>query len=536
MQDKELLRIQRDLAVALNGESDLHAALTLCLATALEVSGMDSGGIYLLNPEGGMDLAVSQGLSGAFIEAIGHLTPDTQQVEVVLKGIPLYSRTEDTRTAIRESCRDEGIKGLAVLPIRHLGESIACMNLASREFCELPKSMRHQLEGIAAILGGAIARLKAEATCRQSRQTLEALLDASTESAFLLDLDGIVLAANQTLAERLNTTTPELVGRSIADFVPPKVAAQSRTHCERVVETGDPESHVQEWDGHYFQRRIQPIRDETGKVVLLAGFSADITVRRLAEHKIQAEQRLLRELLDLQERERKLISHELHDGFVQDIVGAQMLLDAAVSQVDVEDPVLLDRMNGAQMLLREAIVEARRMIRDLRPVVIRDDSGVVGALLDMVAQEEKTGELQIRFEHDVRFKRLDPMLEGTIFRMVHEALVNARKHSGAKAVTIRLTEPKDLLLEIEDQGKGFDLSQVPPDRFGVRGIQERARLFGGHATVETHPGEGTKITVVLPVREQKFTAHWLRDLGHDGLPQPTPERDSSFTEFTQCDD
>jgi PAS domain S-box-containing protein len=530
MEDKELIRIQRDLAVALNGESDLHAALTLCLATALEVSGMDGGGIYLLDSGGGLDLAVSQGLSTAFTETVSRLECDSPHVEIVREGTPLYVHTEDLPDVIRDRCLGEGLKGLAVLPICHMDESIACMNLASREFCELPESIRCQLEGISAILGGAIARLQAEATCRQSGQTLAALLDASTESAFLVDLDGVVLAANQTLAERLNTTVREVVGRSIADFVPPKVAAQARTHYENVIETGEPESRVQEWNGRWFQRSIQPIYDETGKVVLLAGFSAEITARRRAEQKIQAEQRLLRELLDLQERERKLISHELHDGFVQDIVGAQMLLDAALSQADAIGPVLLDRLNAAQMLLRDAIVEARRMIRDLRPVIIRDDSGVVGALLDMVAQEEKAGEMQLRFEHDVRFQRLDPMLEGTIFRIVHEALVNVRKHSGTTAATVRLTEPNDLLLEIEDQGNGFDPAQVPPDRFGVRGIQERARLFGGQATIESRLGAGTKITVVLPVRDPKFTSRWIRELSDDRSAQPTTTRENTNSE------
>ncbi len=264
--------------------------------------------------------------------------------------------------------------------------------------------------------------------------------------------------------------------------------------------------------------------------MLLAGFSAEITARRLAERKIQDEQRLLRELLDLQERERKLISHELHDGFVQDIVGAQMLLDAAICQAGVRDSVLYEEMDAAQSLLQKAIAEARRMIRDLRPVIIRDETGVIGALHDMVAQEDKAGDLQIRFEHDVRFNRLDPMLEGTIFRIVHESLVNARKRSEAELVTIRLTEPDDILLEIEDRGKGFDVSQVSPDRFGVRGIRERARLFGGRATINSRPGEGTKITVVLPARKRKHAADWNQQLSESDLLQSSTIQGKPDTE------
>lgn len=531
MQDRELIRIQRDLAVALNGESNLDAALALCLDTALEVSGMDGGGIYLFNSDGGLDLAVNRGHSEPFIEAVRYHEPGSVQVEMVRRGTPRFACVDDLPDPVRESCTDEGLRAFAALPIRHLGESIACMNLASRVFCEFPEPLRHQLEGIAATLGGAIARLKAEASCRQSSQTLSALLDASTESAFLLDLDGVVLVANRTLAERLNTTIAELVGQPIANFVPPDAAARGRSHCEKVVETGEPDSRVEEWGGRYFYRTIRPIFDEAGDVVLLAGFSAEITARRRAEEKIQAEQRLLRELLDLQERERKLISHELHDGFVQDIVGAQMLLDAAISHATAEDSAFRKEMDTAQTLLRDAIAEARRMIRDLRPVIIREESGVVGALHDMVAQEEKAGDLRVQFEHDVRFQRLDPMLEGTIFRIVHEALVNVRKHSEASEVMIRLTERDGLLLEIEDGGKGFEISQVSPDRFGVRGICERARLFGGQATIDSRPGAGTKVTVALPVRERRLAAHWIQELSENGESQSRTTQDNTETEI-----
>lgn len=491
---------------------------------------MDGGGIYLFNSEGGLDLAVHHGHSAAFIEAVGYLEPDSVEVKLVREGTPIYVCVDDLPDPVRERCQGEGLRAFAALPIRHLGESIACMNLASRKLCELPEPVRHQLEGIAAILGGAIARLKAEASCRQGQETLQALIDANTESMFLLDPDGTVLVANQTLAKRLNTTVAELVGQSIGDFVSPPAARLGRAHCQKVTETGKPESRVEEWCDRHFHRRIHPICDESGKVVSLACFTADITARRLAEQKLQAEQRLLRELLDLQERERKLISHELHDGFVQDIVGAQMLLDAAISQADAKESAEHQEMDAAQSLLQKAIAEARRMIRDLRPVIIRDETGVIGALHDMVGQEDKAGDLQIRFEHDVRFKRLDPMLEGTIFRIVHEALVNARKHSEAESVTIRLTEPDDILLEIEDQGKGFELSQVSPDRFGVRGIRERARLFGGQAMIDSRPGEGTKITVVLPARDKKHAANWIQELSENGLPLSCTIRGNTDTE------
>jgi len=501
MSDNDLIRIQRDLAIALNGESCLQTALAMCLETALAISGMDGGGIYLRADDGGLESASSQGLSDQFIAAVARYGPETDQVNLVQQGKPVYMRISDLSDRIQEPCGLDGLKSLAVIPIRHLGEVIACVNLASRTHSEIPVAVRHQIESIAASLGGAIARLRAEAACRQGKDMLDALLDATTESAYLLDTEGRFVVANQTMAERLGTTVADIIGKRIADFVSRQVNARGIAHCESVMRTGQPESRIEEWNGRYFQRRIYPVQNAAGEITLLAGFSSEITAQRQAEQEIQAERRLLRELLNLQERERKLISHELHDGFVQDVVGAQMVLGGLTSQMAAIEPDHRTKIKKTQELLQKAIAEARRMIRDLRPVVIHDDSGVVGALQDMVDQEHRQGHLEISFVHDVRFSRLDPMLEGTIFRIVHEALVNVRKHSGTRSVQVRLTQPDDLLLEIADDGQGFDRAHVAPDRFGVRGIIERARLFGGRAEIESSPGSGTRIVVALPIKD-----------------------------------
>lgn len=496
----ELTRVQRDLAVALNGESDRDAALAMCMDAAMKVSGMECAGIYLVDDEGGLELVAHTGLSAEFIKAVESLAPDSAQSQLALAGEPLYVRPGDLPPAANDPCKPEGLRLLAVMPIRHRGQIVAVMNVASRVFSELPTPVRNQLEAIAAGVGGTIARFRAEADLRSNEKMLRALFNATTEAAFMVDLQGNILIANTIFAQRYGTTVEQVRGKGVGELIAPNLMQSRWAHGEVAIRSGEPVTFVDEREGRHYRNRVYPILDETGYVDRLAIFSADITDQRLAERKLRAEQQLLRELLDLRERERTLISHELHDGFLQDIVAAHMVLAAACEKQETTDGPALPDMGVARELIEKGITEARRMIRDLRPMTI-DQSDIVEAVTDIVAREQRDGTLKIDFEHEGRFDRLDEMLEGAVFRIVHEAINNVRRHSRADSAAIRLVQGDSLLLRIEDQGVGFDLGQIPRDRFGVRGIIERARLFGGQATIDTAPGKGTRITVILPLVE-----------------------------------
>jgi len=222
----------------------------------------------------------------------------------------------------------------------------------------------------------------------------------------------------------------------------------------------------------------------------------EIAERRHAEQELQADQQLLRHLLAAHERNQKLTAYEIHDGLVQDVTAALMHLES------LEDKLPAFAWKAAEIplrLLRRAIGEGRRLISGLRPPII-DEQGVVAAIEYLVGEEQLAGQLAISLEIDVRFDRLEPLLESAIFRIVQESLANIRQHSKSPraALSIRQSDHSVEIL-IEDWGIGFDPSQVTKQRFGVRGIRERARLLGGKTTIESRPGEGTRVRVNLPV-------------------------------------
>ena len=232
---------------------------------------------------------------------------------------------------------------------------------------------------------------------------------------------------------------------------------------------------------------------------------AEEAIRRQTEE-LQRNEMLLRQLLDIQERERQLVAYDIHDGFVQDVVGAKMMLDALDHNLSGVDSDSRLPLTTARELLQKAIDEGRRMISELRPLII-DEQGIVEAIHYLINEECSKGELTIAFEHDVRFDRLPRLLEGALFRIVQEALTNVRRHSQASQASVSLEQlEQGIRLRIDDAGIGFDRDKVPDERFGVRGIQERARLFGGVATIEAAPGEGTHIQVDFPLSPAEMAA------------------------------
>lgn len=205
---------------------------------------------------------------------------------------------------------------------------------------------------------------------------------------------------------------------------------------------------------------------------------------------------LSREVLEWHERERRLTAYEIHDGLVQDVTGALLRVEA-----------LLARASGAETtpalaeigsLLRKAIDEGRRLIAGLRPPIL-DESGLLPALEYLIAGEFRVAGLEVTLAHDEPLARGSDLAETSAYRIVHEALANAARHSGAARVEVEVgREGPWLRLEVRDGGRGFDPGAVGALRFGLKSIRDRARILGGQAEIVSRRGQGTTVRVWLP--------------------------------------
>ncbi len=170
---EKLAIAQRDLSIQLSALSDLKKALELCVDTALDVSAMDCAGIYLVNEDSSLDLAVVKGISDEFVTAVSHLPSDSPQARLIMEGKPDYHRYRELGGDVVTARAREGVRGVAVLPVLHEGRVIASLHVASRESHEISPEIRYALETIAAEVGSAIARIEAEEVLRERTEALE---------------------------------------------------------------------------------------------------------------------------------------------------------------------------------------------------------------------------------------------------------------------------------------------------------------------------------------------------------------------------
>jgi signal transduction histidine kinase len=201
--------------------------------------------------------------------------------------------------------------------------------------------------------------------------------------------------------------------------------------------------------------------------------------------------------------ERARVARELHDGAVQSLIAVEMQVDVVRRQAENGKPISgeLGRIQG---LLREEVLKLRELMQQLKSIDV-DAQRLLGVLHDTVERFQRETGISARFVTDVEDLDMPQSVCRELLRIVQEGLVNVRKHSGARHALVRLAATNGgWNLTVEDDGKGFPfagrMTQVQMEEMG-RGpmiIKERVRLIAGELTVESNPGQGTRLEVTVP--------------------------------------
>lgn len=208
---------------------------------------------------------------------------------------------------------------------------------------------------------------------------------------------------------------------------------------------------------------------------------------------------LLRKVITAQEDERRRVARELHDQTTQSLAVLLMRIERAAEDIRAgRDPGL----DEVKVLATWLLDDVHRLILDLRPGVL-DDLGLLSAIRWYGERTLKERGVAVRCEFG-ELPRLPPELETALFRMCQETMTNIARHAQATQVLIEAAvEGREVHVSIEDDGKGFDQAEVArrPGRphWGLLGIAERAEILGGHASIDSSPGAGTRVDVRIPL-------------------------------------
>ena len=208
---------------------------------------------------------------------------------------------------------------------------------------------------------------------------------------------------------------------------------------------------------------------------------------------------LLEQFATLQDEERRRIAFDLHDEVGQSLTSVMMGLRALGDQPDASS--YPQRIENLREVVNSAVHEVRRLANGLRPAAL-DPLGLKGALERMVEDAEQIHDIDIELTIDIHnWEKLSNPLQTTVYRVVQEGLTNVARHSGAKLVQIRAIQRRgEILLEIEDDGRGFDQHSNSHQGLGVSGMIQRTALLAGDFSILDRPQGGTLIRARIPIR------------------------------------
>lgn len=211
-------------------------------------------------------------------------------------------------------------------------------------------------------------------------------------------------------------------------------------------------------------------------------------------------QRFSLQIIKAQEEERLRISREIHDGPAQmlaNILLRSEFIDQAYQRGQVEES--LAEIKNIRKLVRSSLQEVRRIIYDLRPMVL-DDLGLIPTIKKYINTLQDYNEsIDITFTVLGIEERMTKKYEIALFRLTQEALQNAIRHAEAKSITVKLElRNHDVSLVIKDDGKGFDPKVKKEDSFGLIGMKERVEMFEGTFRIDSILGKGTTIYIRIP--------------------------------------
>jgi two-component system sensor histidine kinase NreB len=250
---------------------------------------------------------------------------------------------------------------------------------------------------------------------------------------------------------------------------------------------GDIKNRAKDSSYYWVNTTIVPFLDDHGAPYQYLAIRNEVTQLKRVEDELKF---MMEQVIDIQEKERKRISRELHDGIGQSLFSLLIQMDRLIMENVHPD---IEKVRG---YVSQIIEDVRGLAWELRPSVL-DDLGVVPAIRTYIENYTEHYGIRVQLDTNLR-KRLGAHEETTVYRVVQEALTNVGKYANVDEAWVYLQELPDCLeVRIEDKGKGF-LRSTSSMGVGLFSMEERARTIGGRLTIRSGVGSGTAITLIIP--------------------------------------
>jgi PAS domain S-box-containing protein len=355
-------------------------------------------------------------------------------------------------------------------------------------------------------------RMQTEEALRENEAHLRTLIETIPDLVWLKDPDGVYISCNLKFERFFGAKETIIKGKTDHDFVDKELADFFTEKDKAVMAAAIPIVNEEEVtfadDGHkeLLETIKTPMYDSEGKLVGVLGIARDITERKHAENLVRD---LSQRLMQAQERERKMISCELHDSIAQDLSTLKLYCNRLFERQSSSESDIKVLSKDVSTLIDQTITTVRDLAYDLRPPSL-DDLGLVYALEAFCEEFTEKNNIMVDFQAaGIHESKLNSDTQINLYRLMIEGLNNIRKHAAASKVIIRLVGAyPNVILRIEDNGKGFDIkererSTLNEKRMGLRSMKERANLLQGQMSIHSQLNKGTQILIKLPLKDKE---------------------------------
>ena len=322
------------------------------------------------------------------------------------------------------------------------------------------------------------------------------------------DIKGHQIYVNQVFCEMVGWHEEELLGAQYPfKYWPPddleNVAANFKLLLSGNVPSEALEFPFRRKNGERFWGLVlgASLTDSIGNKIGQLMSVADISAQKRAEKTMRA---LSSRLINAQETERKIVSQDLHDSIGGKLTGIKYSLEKIISDLEKVPNSIETSLKDILTIVQSTIEETQRITKHLHPSIL-DDLGLFAAIRGICREfKEVYADIQVTSNFEMDEHEVPGSLKILIYRILQEALNNVAKHSEADTVNLNLKKNKRKIeLYIEDNGKGFDLSEVlhadgHGRGLGLQNIRERTELFGGSIDIKSEKGQGTTICANWP--------------------------------------
>ena len=354
----------------------------------------------------------------------------------------------------------------------------------------------------------AIGCKQVEEALRKSEEKYKTLTTSSLTGIFIHQ-DGRFVFVNDRFAAMHGYTAEELLGKEYNLLIHPdyrKVIAErvSKRLKGEFVPYHYEVQRLKKDGGTIWCEMIAAAIEYRGTSAIM-GNIVNITKRKQAEEHVRI---LTQQLMKAQENERQRIARYLHDNVAQDLSLLKIGLETLFDSTPCVSINIRKKLLELSKILKRSIAAVRDMAYDLHPPGL-DQLGLIRTVYQYCEEFAEKNRLKINFfAAGMDDLSLPFDTEINLYRIIQEALWNTKKHADAVSVTLKIVASfPNIILRIEDDGKGFDInnrmvSAVKERRLGLRSMEERVGLLNGKMKIQSRPTEGTKIFIEVPYKEQ----------------------------------